>query len=91
MPFFSREIPYDRKRLLERAGQATRRAVLISDLRRSLVGFGIAWVIVRCLTTSPVVHVDGPRSVRAAYSLDEIGRIADRADRANRRIRSGWC
>ena len=37
--------------------------VLVNDLERSGLGLALAHVAVRLLTTSDVVHTDGPRSV----------------------------
>jgi SAM-dependent methyltransferase len=65
--------------LLRRMSQSASRMVLINDLVRSRVGLLLAQVAVRLLTTSPVVHVDGPRSVRAAFTLDEARSLAERA------------
>ena len=43
--------------------QIARRRVLVSDLRRSRLGWWLAWVGTRILTMSPMVHFDGPVSV----------------------------
>jgi SAM-dependent methyltransferase len=44
------------------------RLVLVDDLDRSWAGLALAHVATRLLTTSSVVHTDGPRSVRAAFT-----------------------
>jgi 2-polyprenyl-3-methyl-5-hydroxy-6-metoxy-1,4-benzoquinol methylase len=54
-------------------------AVIISDLRRSLLGWIIAWVGCRILSRSPIVHYDGPVSVRAAWTPEELKAMALRA------------
>ena len=59
--------------------QAARQAVMICDLQRSWLGYGLAWVGCRLLTRSPVVHVDGPRSVAAAFAVSEISALAARS------------
>jgi len=51
-----------------------------SPLTQALVGLGC-----RALSRSPVVHVDGPRSARAAWTVAELRELADRA-RAGRRV-----
>ncbi len=53
--------------------------VLINDLRRSAGGLAAAQLGVRVLTRSPVVHVDGPRSVRAAFTQQEMREMAEEA------------
>ncbi len=54
--------------------------VIINDLRRSLIGWMMAVVGTRILSRSPVVHVDGPRSVQAAFTTAEMQGLARRAD-----------
>ena len=60
-------------------GAAARRAVLINDLARSTAGLMLAHVATRLLTRSPVVHVDGPRSVEGAFTAEEARQLAERA------------
>jgi SAM-dependent methyltransferase len=62
----------DAVRFLGRMAAAARHVVLVNDLRRSLTGWLFAWLGVRLLTRSSVVHVDGPRSVAAAFSPTEL-------------------
>jgi 2-polyprenyl-3-methyl-5-hydroxy-6-metoxy-1,4-benzoquinol methylase len=64
--------------LLRRMAVAARRAVVICDLERSWLGYGLAWFGCRLLTRSPIVHVDGPRSVEAAFAVGEISSLASR-------------
>ncbi|HEY1685571.1 MAG TPA: methyltransferase domain-containing protein [Tepidisphaeraceae bacterium] len=56
-----------------------RHMVVISDLRRSSLGLAAAWVGCRILSRSYIVHNDGPASVRAAWTLDELRQLAMRA------------
>ena len=62
--------------LLRKMAAAAGRMVLVNDLRRSRGGLILAHAATRLLTSSPVVHVDGPRSVRAAYSIAEAAEMA---------------
>ncbi|MBX3439496.1 MAG: methyltransferase domain-containing protein, partial [Planctomycetaceae bacterium] len=62
--------------LLRRMRDAARHAVLVDDLRRTRVGYGLAWIGTRLLCRSPIVHFDGPVSVRAAFEVDEIRNLA---------------
>lgn len=66
-------------RLLQRMTTAARTMILINDLRRSQGHYLLALVATRLLSRSPVVHVDGPRSVAAAFTLAEVRRLTDRA------------
>ena len=74
--------------LLTRMGQSTRRMVLVNDLIRSRLGYAAAWLGTRALTTSGVVHVDGPLSVEAAFTMAEARALADQAGLIGARM--GW-
>lgn len=65
--------------LLMKMKQAARHLVLVNDLRRSWLGWLVAWVGCRTLTRSDVVHVDGPLSVKAAFTRAEAMALAARA------------
>ena len=65
--------------LLAKMRQAARRIVLVSDLVRSARGQTLAYLASRLLTTSDVVRVDAPRSVRAAFTPSELKNLARRA------------
>ncbi|GIW80317.1 MAG: methyltransferase [Gemmatales bacterium] len=80
----------DSRRLLLRMQQTARRLVLINDLRRTRLGFVLAWLGCRLLTRSPVVHLDGPLSVRAAYRTDEVLRLAESCGMRGATISTHW-
>ncbi len=65
--------------LLTRLAAVARQTVIINDLRRSRTGYWMALIFTRLLTRSHVVHVDGPLSVRAAFSLAEARELASAA------------
>ena len=65
--------------LLSKMGAAAKKLVVVNDLRRSTIGYLLAWFGCRILSRSPVVHVDGPRSVQAAFSLAEMRGVAQRS------------
>lgn len=69
---------------------ATRRLLLISDLRRCLWGLLVAFVATRVLTTSRVAHADGLRSVRAAYTMAEIRALAAAAELTQAKVVRHW-
>ncbi len=71
----------DAERLLKRMAQLARRAVLVDDLCRTSLGLALANVGCRILSRSPVVHFDGPQSVRAAFTIEEARGLA---------LRAGW-
>jgi SAM-dependent methyltransferase len=65
--------------LLRRVGQAARWMVLINDLVRSRMGYVLALIATRVLTTSSIVHEDAPQSVRAAFTIGEARELAGQA------------
>ncbi|MEK9500420.1 methyltransferase domain-containing protein [Gaopeijia maritima] len=62
----------------------------IEDLRRSRLGLALAWGTLRLVSRSRVAHVDGPRSVRAAWSRAELAALAERSGLTGARVRWGW-
>jgi SAM-dependent methyltransferase len=80
----------DGVKLLKRMAAATRQVVMIDDLVRTRLGFFLVWAGCYLLTTSPVVHTDGPLSVRAALSLDEARALAEQAGLQGAKFRRHW-
>ncbi len=80
----------DAIKLLTQMSTAARRAVLVNDLRRTRFGYALAVVGCRLLTRSPIVHVDGPLSVRAAWSDEEVRDLADRSGMKSIELTHHW-
>jgi 2-polyprenyl-3-methyl-5-hydroxy-6-metoxy-1,4-benzoquinol methylase len=78
------------RRLLAQMAGAARHLVLVNDLRRCRRGLVLAYLASRLFSLSPVVRADAPRSVRAAYSLDEARHLAVEAGLAEAAIRRRW-
>lgn len=76
--------------LLVKMANLARHAVLVDDLDRTLAGYLLAWWGARLLTRSPVVHVDGPLSVRAAFTENELLSLATRAGLEGVTIARHW-
>lgn len=76
--------------LLRRMAASARRAVLVNDLERSAVGYALAWAGCRLLSRSPIVHHDGPASVRAAFTNEEVLTLAGRAGLDGVRLSRHW-
>ena len=72
------------------AAETAAHQVLVSDLERSGLGLALAHVAVRLLTTSDVVHVDGPRSVESAFTVDEARGLAERVGLRAAVVRRRW-
>ncbi len=63
---------------------------VVSDLVRSRRGLALAYLATQVLTTSHVARVDGPRSVRAARTLDEVRSLLGAAGLHDARLRRAW-
>lgn len=65
-------------------------AVVVSDLRRSVIGWAVTWLMCRLVTRSPIVHFDGPASVQAAWTVDEVRQMAQEAGLEGARVEACW-
>ena len=76
--------------LLRQMGERAGRMVLVNDLRRSRAGWLLAWAASRVLSRSPVVHFDGPQSVRAAFTPEEVLTLAAEAGLEGATVTRRW-
>jgi len=74
--------------LLKKMASASSEMIIVSDLVRSKVGQLLALLATQLLTRSKIVHIDGPRSVRAAWTQDETRQLARTAGLEGAQIRS---
>jgi SAM-dependent methyltransferase len=79
--------PPDAARVLAEAARVCRRGLVISDLLRSAAAWAATWGVTRLASRSRIFHVDGPRSVRAAYRTPELADIVRMAGLENACIR----
>lgn len=80
----------DAVQLLRAMADATDHVVLVQDLRRSRLGYVLAWAALRVLTTSDVARTDGPISVRAAFDLAEASALTREARLERAVVRACW-
>jgi hypothetical protein len=78
------------REMLAKMAAAARLMVIVDDLRRNVLGYAFAWLGTRVFTRSHVVHTDGPLSVRAAFTIDEMRRLANDAGLADATFRAHW-
>ena len=76
--------------VLAEMARVSRVGVVVSDLVRSRAGLVMAAVASRVVTRSPVVHVDAVKSVRAAWSTDELAGLARQAGLAGANVTRVW-
>lgn len=77
-------------RLLEIMRKKARRMVIVDDLRRSRLGYLLAWFGCRIFSRSSIVHFDGPQSVRAAFTMKEAEDLAREAAWESIRFERHW-
>jgi SAM-dependent methyltransferase len=76
--------------LLTRMSHAATLGIIVNDLLRHVWGWRLAWVVTRLVSRSPVVHQDGPQSVAAAFTLDEVRALAHSAGLTNVQLVRCW-
>ena len=76
-------------RVLQKMAAAAQ-LVLIEDLIRSRIGYALCGFGVQLLSRSPIVHFDGPQSVRAAFTIPEMTDLLEAAGLRGARIRRHW-
>jgi len=64
--------------------------LLVQDLRRTALGYGLAWIGVHALTRSEVVRVDGLRSVQAALTSEEARALCREAGLETATVTAAW-
>lgn len=62
--------------ILREAARVARRGIVFADLSRSWPAWALTWLVTRVVSRSWIFHVDGPRSVRAAYDPGELTDLA---------------
>ena len=76
--------------LLAKMSAATRQLVLVNDILRSRFGYFLAYYVPRLISRSPVVHIDGPISIQAAFTVEEFRALSDRAGLTQAAFSNRW-
>ncbi|MDG2470924.1 MAG: methyltransferase domain-containing protein [Pirellulaceae bacterium] len=76
--------------LLQKMKQSARRMVLVSDLLRSTWGYFLSVAGTRLLSRSSIVHIDGPRSVEAAFTMEEMRLLGEESGMPEATIKKFW-
>lgn len=76
--------------VLQNMKALSRHFVIVDDLRRTRLGWWLATLGCHLLSRSPVVHFDGPQSVRAAFTIDEAIQISARAGLTQGKMKTHW-
>lgn len=72
--------------LLATMGKTAKELVLVNDLVRSPINLALVYLATRLLASSEIVQYDGPVSVRAAYTTDEMRELATAAGLTGARV-----
>jgi ubiquinone/menaquinone biosynthesis C-methylase UbiE len=73
-------------RILREAARVARRGIVVGDLSRSRTALVLTWLTTRLVSRSPVFHVDGVRSVRAAFRAPELAELVRQAGLKGARV-----
>lgn len=73
--------------LLSQMNAYSKKMLVVNDLERSVLSYVGVWLACHALSNSHVVRYDGPVSVRAAYTVDEIRSLTEKAGLQNVQIR----
>ena len=76
--------------LLNVMQKATRQLILVDDLRRTRLGYLLAWAGCRLLTRCRIVHVDGPLSVQGAFTDSEVRNLARQSGLDGIQLSTHW-
>ena len=76
--------------LMQRMKAAATQLIVVDDLRRTRLGYWLAWLGCRVLTRCHVVHVDGPMSVEGAFTSSEALGIAAKAGLPHAALQHHW-
>ena len=80
----------DALKLLARMRAAAKRAVIVHDLLRSPAAMRLTWLVTRLLSRNPLILADGPASIAAAFTLDEVRHLAQRAGLDAAEVSARW-
>ena len=80
----------DAATLLAKMAAARPRLIVVNDLLRDWLGYALAFLGPRVLTRCRVVHVDAVRSVRAAFTMQEVRNLAGQAGLRNFVLQHRW-
>ncbi len=76
--------------LLRKMAAAASDLLLVNDLHRSRSGYLLAQAACRLLSRSAVVHLDGPASIAAAFSVQEAADLCQKAGIVGTTIQRRW-
>jgi ubiquinone/menaquinone biosynthesis C-methylase UbiE len=80
--------PDEAEVLFRELARVARRAVIVTDLRRSLTLYLGGWLLLHTLVFNPITRHDGLASIRRAYTLREMRALAAQADLHSATIRT---
>jgi len=76
--------------VLKKFKNATKKQMIVEDLRRTSLGYVLCYVASHLLTRSPIVHYDGMRSVEGALSIIELEELMKQAGLDSAQVTRRW-
>lgn len=80
--------PEEAVQVLREMRRVARRAVIVTDLRRSFVAYGATWLVTRVVARNRLTRHDGPVSVLRAYTVSEVAALGQRAGLDGARVQA---
>lgn len=80
----------DAAKILAEMARVARRGAVVGDLSRSTMAWALTWLTTRVLSRSRLFHIDGPRSVCAAFQKKSLLALARRAGLEGARVRRAF-
>ncbi|MFT5301810.1 MAG: 2-polyprenyl-3-methyl-5-hydroxy-6-metoxy-1,4-benzoquinol methylase [Mariniblastus sp.] len=80
----------DAVNILQKFASVATELVVVQDLARTKLGYGLCFVATRLLSRSRIVHVDGLLSVKAAFTVAEFQRMLRAAGIRQAKINKHW-
>jgi 2-polyprenyl-3-methyl-5-hydroxy-6-metoxy-1,4-benzoquinol methylase len=87
---FLHHLPWDGAVTLLAKMGAAGRLLVVSDLRRSAIGYAVAHTACRLVTRSRIVRYDGPQSVANAFTIREVREMCTAAGLNGAIVRRAW-
>ncbi len=78
------------ERVLGKMATAATQRVIVVDLVRARLNWLQVWFVTHTLSRSKIVHFDGPQSICASFTIDEMKSIASRIGFSELSIKSHW-
>lgn len=81
---------HDARRLLTRMAVLTEGMLIVHDVVRSAAGYALAGLGTRLVGGASIVREDGARSIRSAFTIDEVRALSLEAGLVDHEVKRSW-